>query len=85
MFLRPQSPASSVLSHIIIDNDPLPLGGEGGPQPALSSAGAGRVRGFLPIYPSSTIGWDRTLAPAFKKLFDPLKSGSGLATTHAQG
>jgi len=25
---------------------PLPLGGEGGPQPAFSSAGAGRVRGF---------------------------------------
>src|SRR5579862_7957646 len=28
---------------------PRPLGGEGGPQPALSSAGAGRVRGFLPF------------------------------------
>jgi hypothetical protein len=27
------------------ENGPLPLGGEGGLQPAFSSAGAGRVRG----------------------------------------
>ena len=27
---------------------PRPLGGEGGPQPALSPAGAGRVRGSNP-------------------------------------
>ena len=27
------------------DSRPLPLGGEGGPPPAFSSAGAGRVRG----------------------------------------
>ena len=34
---------------------PRPLGGEDGPQPALSSAGAGRVRGFIrqPIRQSS--------------------------------
>ena len=39
---------TSVLPHIILDNVPRPLGGEGGPQPAVSSAGAGRVRGGLP-------------------------------------
>ena len=54
-------PRVGVLSRIIIDNAPLPLGGEGGPQPALSSAGAGRVRGSLPICSLSAIEWDRTL------------------------
>jgi hypothetical protein len=46
---------------MIVDNAPLPLGGEGGPPPALSSAGAGRVRGFLPSCSLSTIRWDTTL------------------------
>ena len=42
----------------------LPLGGEGGPQPVLSSAGAGRVRGFLPIGPlSNKVGQDTRKRP----------------------
>ncbi len=52
---EPHRDRSSALSHVILDNVPLPLGGEGGPQPAVSSAGAGRVRGFLPTDPMSTI------------------------------
>jgi hypothetical protein len=39
---------------------PRPLGGEGGPQPALSSAGAGRVRGSKTMGPTETL-W--TLRP----------------------
>jgi hypothetical protein len=41
---------------------PLPRGGEGGPLPAFSPAGAGRVRGFPPTCSLSTITWDRRLA-----------------------
>ena len=44
--LSPPSPQGRGLKSII-DDGPLPWG-EGGPQPALSSAGAGRVRGYLP-------------------------------------
>ena len=53
---------ASVLPGIIVYNAPLPLGGEGGPPPALSSAGAGRVRGFLPSGSLSTRECDSTLA-----------------------
>jgi len=46
-----------------------PFGGDGGPQPALSSAGARRVRGFRPIGSSSTLKRGRLLA-------DPLAARS---------
>jgi hypothetical protein len=39
---------------------PRPLGGEGGPQPAFSSAGAGRVRGSKTLRPSEMLS---TLRP----------------------
>jgi tetratricopeptide (TPR) repeat protein len=38
-------PPASILSRPNLD-DPRPLGGQGSPRPALSPAGAGRVRGF---------------------------------------
>jgi hypothetical protein len=37
--------SASVLSHVIFDSLPHPLGGGGGPRPAPSPAGEGRVRG----------------------------------------
>jgi hypothetical protein len=45
------APESAALEPANKEGDPLPLGGEGDPQPALSSAGAGRVRGSLPLAP----------------------------------
>jgi len=52
---------ASVLPGIIVYNAPLPLGGEGGPPPALSPAGAGQVRGFQPSCSLSNMEWGRTL------------------------
>ncbi|MGD0128087.1 MAG: CRISPR system precrRNA processing endoribonuclease RAMP protein Cas6 [Terriglobia bacterium] len=45
------APESTALEPANEEVCPLPLGGEGDPQPALSSAGAGRVRGLLPLDP----------------------------------
>jgi len=41
------APENAALEPADEEGHPLPLGGEGGPQPAFSSAGAGRVRGSL--------------------------------------
>ncbi len=44
---------------------PRPLGGEGGPPPAFSSAGAGRVRGSKPndLNPTPPVATTQSLAP----------------------
>ena len=56
------------LAILTVGGRPLPLGGEGGPPPAFSSAGAGRVRGW----------W--ACAPPFAVHIAPLKA---LGNDHA--
>ena len=49
--------------------NPLPLGGEGGPPPAFSSAGAGRVRGSQGCVRSSPVGAESMYPPVSSKRY----------------
>jgi protein O-mannosyl-transferase len=71
LWIRASEPPLTLQS-IVGNSNPRPLGGEGGPQPALSLAGAGRVRGLSE--------GSRDADPHSPEKSDDLDSGPGSST-----